>query len=471
MVALGDAAFAAGDWKGAETWFGGVAGDQSVAKDDGASEVLQDAFLKLGLSVHRQGRAEQALAIYDHLLSAFPKTRHATQAAFERGQALLDLKRDDDAAACFVRVLKDEEGADKPKFSVFAKRHMAAIASRQGRSEEAARLLGEVAAATDDASGAARLRLDQGLALLGAGQFAEAEAALEESAKADAKGPVGAEARANLGIAVSRQGKAPGSAQAAGVIAVERRFAPRIDAREHRLRAGVGPPATGARRRRGERLPGVPLEVPVGPSRNPRGHRGRPAPCQGRALFRMPPIRRRRPEKRRGRRRRHAHGDRRPRPVSPRALRVPDRQARPGRAHAHDAPEGSRRLPHCGRPPRSSAARRCSRPTSRRKRPGCSRKSRAWRRTRRWPPPRCCASARRAPRARTGPGASRRSRSSSPGSPIHPSGSRRSSGSAGPARTRTATTPRSSRTARSSASTKGRQRRGRSSRSASACSR
>jgi TolA-binding protein len=207
MVALGDAAFSAGDWKNAETWFGAVASDKQAAGDKGAGEVREDALLKLALSIHRQGRPEQALEVYQLLISEYPKSRHAVQATFERGQALLDLKRDDDAAACFNQVLKDEKGAETSKFTTFAKRHLAAIASRQGRAEDAAKLLGEVAASTNDASGAARIRLDQGLALLGAGKYPEAAAALEEAARADAKGSVGAEARANLAIAVSRQGR------------------------------------------------------------------------------------------------------------------------------------------------------------------------------------------------------------------------------------------------------------------------
>jgi TolA-binding protein len=206
-VALGDAAFAAGDWKNAEAWFGAVVSGEHDPNGSGDADVTQDALLKLGLSIHRQGRPEQAEQVYAQLFSQYPKSRHATQATFERGQALLDLKKDEEAGACFARVVESEKGTDAPRFTAYAKRHLAAIASRQGHAEEAARLLGEVAASTGDASGAGQLRLDQGMALLGAGEYAEAAAALEEASHADADKRIVAEARANHAIAISREGK------------------------------------------------------------------------------------------------------------------------------------------------------------------------------------------------------------------------------------------------------------------------
>ena len=196
-LTLADGAFAAGEWKKAESWL--------TQATSGPSEALEGSLLKLGLCAHRQGRPADALAAYDRLLREFPRGDHRIQATFERGQALMDLGRDDEAIECLTAVAAQEGAARTSHFSTHAKRHLAALAMRNGRAADAAALLSEIHPEERDTAGEARLHLDRGVALLAAGDLATAERELRLAAEGAGALPTGVEARANLAITLSRQ--------------------------------------------------------------------------------------------------------------------------------------------------------------------------------------------------------------------------------------------------------------------------
>lgn len=194
-AALGDVAFAGEVWDAAESWY-----LRAVGPDDAA---WAGVLLKLGLSVHRQGRAAEALAIYERVMKAADDEGVKLHAAFERGQALVELARLDEARSALEGVIAAERGGKERKFTGYAVRRLAAIASRQGRPGEAAELLAGLAgeAAGEDVG------VELGAALLAAGKAAEAEASLREFLKAREDGPAVLRARAQLAIAVSRQSR------------------------------------------------------------------------------------------------------------------------------------------------------------------------------------------------------------------------------------------------------------------------
>jgi TolA-binding protein len=196
MVALGDAAVAAARWPDAARWF------EPLCADGIPDDIRQDAMLKVGLSHQRQGHAKEAVAWYERLEQAYPAGRHTLQATFERGQALMELGRDDDALKCFDQVVADKD----TRFREYALRHKASLALKQGKADEAAKILATLTPDASDAGAASRLRLDQGRVLLAAAKYGDAEKALR-AALNGAPAEVEPEIRAQLGVAMARQGK------------------------------------------------------------------------------------------------------------------------------------------------------------------------------------------------------------------------------------------------------------------------
>lgn len=197
-LALGDIHFQRSEWKQAEEELRAflTAGVDQPGADD--------ALIKLGLSLQRQGRAEDAVAVYQTLIDEKSDSPHRIQAIFEKGQALVMLNREGDAEAAFQRVLSD--GADT-RFAPHALNHLATIAMHRGAFDEADALYGKAAgSASDDElkSGAAYQRIK---ALMASKRFADAEVAIATYLKQHGSSGSAPAARAQLAIALSRQNK------------------------------------------------------------------------------------------------------------------------------------------------------------------------------------------------------------------------------------------------------------------------
>jgi TolA-binding protein len=135
LLALGDGLFARGDFAGAEERLAAyLLTDEPSAADD--------ALLKLGLARARQGDDAAALDAFDRLLEEHPRSPHALQAQFERGQALVALERDDEALRVLERVADQD---DTGRFTPHAINHIASIQMKRGNFEEAERLYGTIA--------------------------------------------------------------------------------------------------------------------------------------------------------------------------------------------------------------------------------------------------------------------------------------------------------------------------------------
>jgi TolA-binding protein len=187
ITVMADGLFSRQQWEKAGAWFERLEGE--AGEPAGAA----DARLRRAICLQRLSRHAEALQILEAVAGGdWPA---AEQAAFERGQSLLELGRLDEARRVFEALGVDGSGA----FAGHVRRHLASIASRQGRHAEAAELLAR--------GGDAGAGLEVGSALLGAGKYAEAEAALSRYLET---GPGGAEAdraRVLRAIAVSRQGR------------------------------------------------------------------------------------------------------------------------------------------------------------------------------------------------------------------------------------------------------------------------
>src|SRR5690606_23967791 len=68
------------------------------------AHAADDALLKLGLALARQGRHEEAIAEWKRLANELPASERRWQGAFERGRSLLALGRADEAAGVFEEV-------------------------------------------------------------------------------------------------------------------------------------------------------------------------------------------------------------------------------------------------------------------------------------------------------------------------------------------------------------------------------
>lgn len=195
LLMLGDLYLQRSEWKKAEAWL-----SKYVAKDD--APAADEALLKLGLALSRQALPEKALESFDRLVEKYPKSDYTGHAVFERGQALLALGRTADAAAAFERVLaSDGDGRFKP----YASRHLGVIALQNSDFETAAKhFAGAADGATDEAAAALA---QQGLALLAAENYPEAEKVLRSFLERFPEHEQAAASRARLAMALSRQDK------------------------------------------------------------------------------------------------------------------------------------------------------------------------------------------------------------------------------------------------------------------------
>ncbi len=192
LAALGEIAFDAGDWAGAERWYGALT--REIATGPGAAECA----LRLGLSIARQGRGRDAIGALERAEGLGGDSATARHARFERAQVLVELG-DPGAPKVLESVVRDGDG-EPDELSRHALRHLAAIASREGRGADAAALLARASDGSVDAV------MQQAGAWMSAGRFDEAERAYERAATGG--GPRSAEAQAGRAIAMSRQGRA-----------------------------------------------------------------------------------------------------------------------------------------------------------------------------------------------------------------------------------------------------------------------
>lgn len=190
LLALGDIAFQRGEWKIAEQRFA----EFLAVRPTGPSS--DDALMKLAYARQKQGRSAEAIADYGRLIEQFPKSAHIVQAYFEQGQLQVAAGQFEKAQESFERALSaDPRGS----FSAPALNQLAALASRRGDNEGAATYYEKAASTSGDGDEKGDALLRQGQALLSAGKFAEAEAALRKSSQP--------EGRARLIIALARQDK------------------------------------------------------------------------------------------------------------------------------------------------------------------------------------------------------------------------------------------------------------------------
>ncbi len=194
-LALGDIFFQRGEWKPAETHL------RLYLAGLGEGGPRDDAVLKLGLVLQRQGHYAEAVEQFDLLLETEPPSAHRVQAEFERAQALAALGRGDEAGAGFEQVLERKDA----RFDIAARRHLAALAARRGDFKGAAHWYGQVAQQAELEDQKAEALLEQGKALINAREFSRAEKALKQFARRFSEHDRLSEARGHLAAALSRQ--------------------------------------------------------------------------------------------------------------------------------------------------------------------------------------------------------------------------------------------------------------------------
>lgn len=200
LAALGEAAFERGEWAEAERRFA------SLLIDTDKAPASSDARLRFAIAVHRQGRHRDALAAYDELRRELPSEAVGAHAEFERSQVLVELGDLKQARLGFERVLSSKDSS-AVRFGVHALRHLASIASREGRPDDAAALLAQVASSPEAGSAAADAILERAQTLMSADQFENARLSLEEFITrfpTDTRIP---RARAHIAISLSRLGR------------------------------------------------------------------------------------------------------------------------------------------------------------------------------------------------------------------------------------------------------------------------
>ncbi|MCH7873124.1 MAG: tetratricopeptide repeat protein, partial [Planctomycetes bacterium] len=194
-LALGDVYFHRGEWKQAEHQLG------SYLEAGFSSPSADSALLKLGLARQRQGNYDGAVQAYDRLISEFAGSPQVLQARFERGQALVAMKKPADAAAEFKLVLS---GGDE-RFMPFALNHLGAIALQRKDYDQAADYYGRTMDHDPPEQIAAEATYGRGQAHIAAGRFAEAGPDFRRVLDEYASHPRAAQARAQLAIALARQ--------------------------------------------------------------------------------------------------------------------------------------------------------------------------------------------------------------------------------------------------------------------------
>ncbi len=196
LLALGDIHFQRSEWKKAQGYLTRYLQDgDNVASAD-------DAMLKLGLSYQRQDQPEKALEIYDRLIQNHPNSTHRLQAIFEQGQALVILERFDEAGESFEKVVS--QGSES-RFVSHALNHLASIGMRRKDYQSTADLFARVEQTSGESNMKAEAMFNQGQALMGAQQFAQAENTFEKLLKKYPSHDRTIEAKARLAIAIARQ--------------------------------------------------------------------------------------------------------------------------------------------------------------------------------------------------------------------------------------------------------------------------
>jgi TolA-binding protein len=205
LLVLGDLAFARGDWAAA------AARMSEYLSLGEAQPGADDALIKLALSQHRLSDLAGAVTSYEKLLGGHGDSPHASQAKFERGQALAALGRDDEAIEAFESVLDDSQAE---RFAPYALSHLGALAMKSSDFEAAIRRYEELHAAADEPSVRAEALFQQGQALMALGRHAEAATKFADVAQADSTSPRLALARANRAMALAKAGDAGAALEA-----------------------------------------------------------------------------------------------------------------------------------------------------------------------------------------------------------------------------------------------------------------
>jgi TolA-binding protein len=201
LAALADDSFARNDWKDAARWCA------ELGKGATSNDQIADALLRQGIACVRDGRAADALPLLSRVIDEFGETPQALHATFERGQLRSEAGSLHQARMDFEEVLSHERALPSPRFTVHALRHLASIASKEGRHDEAATILAQVAESPGSGDAGLDARAQQGATLLRAGNYADAERVLEAFTKGNPTHVRTPEAQVRLAIAMSRQGR------------------------------------------------------------------------------------------------------------------------------------------------------------------------------------------------------------------------------------------------------------------------
>ncbi|MEK6700887.1 MAG: tetratricopeptide repeat protein [Planctomycetota bacterium] len=201
LMALGERSFARQDWASGEKWFA------ALAAQTPGGEPLLDALLRQGICIERQQRFTDALPVFERVLKSAPTSPQSLHARFECGQSLIELGKLDEARTALEAVVAGEKGP--PLLTPHAQRHLATIASRQARHEDAASILSALShSAAPGAKGESQDSLvELGSAWLSAGKFDQAEKVLTGYLASNASAKQAPQAHARLAIAINRQGR------------------------------------------------------------------------------------------------------------------------------------------------------------------------------------------------------------------------------------------------------------------------
>lgn len=193
---LGDIDFQRGEWKTAQRYY------QNYVEGNSDRPGADTVLLKLGLSHQRQEQPAAAIEVFDRLIEKYPHSPHRLHAAFERGQSLVMLDRLDDARAAFELVVAENTDS---RFAAHAFNHLASIASRQGRLDEAKHHLKRVTETTQDKSMQADALHRQVSTLMAANEFEEAQSTAEQFLSRFASHAKAKSVRVQRAIALARQ--------------------------------------------------------------------------------------------------------------------------------------------------------------------------------------------------------------------------------------------------------------------------
>jgi TolA-binding protein len=200
LLAIGDCYFQN------EQWSDAVQPLDDYLSFGGEQAAIDDAMLKLGLAHQRMGNHDQALAAFQLLTDTVgSESEHYVQALFERGQVLVVLGRDEDAAELLALVIEAEE--EGGRFTPHAHNHLGAVAMRSGDHAAAAKHYLQVVSTASDASLLAEARLQMGQALLSYGELTAAAQAFGEVTTEHPSAAQAPQAAALQAIALSRAGQ------------------------------------------------------------------------------------------------------------------------------------------------------------------------------------------------------------------------------------------------------------------------